>query len=64
MSKVAAVVGWFTPKRRRYLYRVGWAGFGLASTYGVLTGAEIAAWGFLGTALLGMADANTKPEQS
>lgn len=43
---------------RRWLYRVGNAGLGVAVGYGVLTGNESMLWLLLLNALLGLADAN------
>lgn len=49
-------------RTRRYLYRVGIAGLGVLSVYGLVTGEEIAAWSIVAAALLGMADANVEGE--
>lgn len=49
-------------RTRRYLYRVGIAGLGVLSVYGLVNGEEIAAWSIVAAALLGMADANVEGE--
>lgn len=48
----------FTPKRRRYIYRVVNACIGAAVVYGLASGEEAAALGLVVNAVLGMADAN------
>jgi len=60
MEKVKAI---FTPKRRKYIYRVATGALVLAGAYGLLGPDEVTAWtAFLGIALVtGMADANTEP---
>lgn len=55
---------WFTPRRRRYVYRVTTAGLVVAGFYGILGPEEVTAWtAFLAVALVtGLADANTTPD--
>lgn len=60
MSKLVA---WFTPQRRRYLYRVTNAGLLVAVGYGLLTGDESQLWLLFVNAVLGLADANVGPER-
>lgn len=45
-------------RTRQWLYRIGMAGLGVLSVYGLVTGEEIAAFSLLAAALLGMADRN------
>lgn len=58
VEKVKAI---FTPKRRKYVYRVTTAALAVAGFYGLLGPEEVGAWSaFLAVALVtGMADANT-----
>lgn len=51
----------FTPRFRKYTYRVVTAALAVAGFYGLLGPEEVSAWGaFLAVALVtGMADANT-----
>lgn len=58
VEKVKAI---FTPKRRKYAYRVTTAALAVAGFYGLLGPEEVSAWSaFLAVALItGMADANT-----
>lgn len=62
-SKVNKFFAFFTPKRRRYLYRVTNAGLLVAVGYGVLTGEESALLLLFVNAVLGMADANVGSEE-
>jgi hypothetical protein len=47
------------PAVRRWAYGVTGAGLAVAGVYGVLDGEQIAAWGVLGAAVLGIAAGNT-----
>lgn len=60
-----SVKGIFTPKRRKYIYRVSTAALAVAGFYGWLGPDEVNAWSaFLLVALVtGMADANTQPRE-
>lgn len=62
MTKVfealAAFEGWFTPPRRKFLYRLGWVVTGLLGTHGFITEDVGAAWLLAIASLLGMADRN------
>lgn len=51
-------------KTRQWLYRIGIAGLGVLSVYGIVNGEEIAAWSFVAAALLGMADVNASDPQA
>lgn len=48
-----------SPEFRSWLYGVTMAALAVAGTYGILNGDEIAAWSILGSAVLGVARANT-----
>ena len=45
---------------RRWAYGVTGAGLALAGVYGILDGEQIAAWGLLAAAALGVAAGNTR----
>lgn len=50
----------FTPRRRRYIYRLTNAGLGVAVVYGITAGNEASAWLLFANAALGLADANVE----
>lgn len=52
-----AVVLWFTPQKRRYIYRITNAAVLAAVVYGFVAVDKIAAIGLILNAVLGMADA-------
>lgn len=52
-------MSWFTPTRRKYVYRITTAALALLGVYGIVDGQQIAAWAVLAAAVTGLADANT-----
>lgn len=59
-----AFLSFFTPQRRRYIYRVTNAGLLVAVGYGALTGEESTLWLLAVNAVLGLADANVSESPS
>lgn len=53
-----AVILWFTPKKRTYIYVVSLAFVMVASSYGLVEGEKLSAIGYLLGAVLGMAIRN------
>lgn len=53
-----AVILWFTPTKRTYIYAVAFAAVTVASSYGLVEGEKLSALGYLLSAVLGMAIRN------
>jgi hypothetical protein len=49
------------PRVRAWAYNVTIAGLAVAGVYGLVDGEQIAAWGLLGAAVLGIARGNVTP---
>lgn len=59
MLRDDGVVAWLTPVRRRWLYAVSAAVFGLLGVYGIVEAEQLAAWLVVASAVLGVATAHT-----
>lgn len=53
---------WLTPTRRRWIYGMSIAGFGVLTVYGLMDADQVAAWSAFAMAVCGLAFDNVQDE--